>query len=214
MMNVLELLKSLTDSEYIINTGGLALLIFVVFAECSFLVGFFLPGNALIFISGIVCYSKPELFTVNLLSLILLLSFGGSFGYFIGYWFGRKKLGPKLLYKKKTYIIFSEKYIGLTTTFYEKHGGKTLIIGRFLPLVRTFAPIIGGMIKMDHKKFMFYNAVGSLIWIAALTSIGYYLGHYEWVQNNINHIIFGLVIITLISIFISYQTKVKKQPLN
>jgi membrane-associated protein len=209
-MVILEFLKNLTDSEYIINSGGLALLIFVVFAECSFLVGFFLPGNYLIFVSGIICSAKPELFSVNLISLILLLSFGGSFGYFIGYWFGRKKLGPRLLYRRKTYIIFDEKYIDLTTVFYKKHGGKTLIIGRFLPLVRTFAPIIGGMIKMEHKKFMFYNTIGSVIWITSLTGIGYYLGQYQWVQNNINYIIMVLVFITLITIIISYQTKLRK----
>ncbi len=207
-MNVWDFLKHLTDAQYIINWGSLAILTFIVFAECSFLVGFFLPGNALIFISGIVCYSKPEILGVNLPVLIASLSFGAMFGYFIGYWFGRKRLGPFLMKENTNIFLFKKKSIDLTLQYYDDHGGKTLIIGRFLPLVRTFAPIIGGMIQMHYSKFMFYNIVGALVWIGSLSCIGYFLGSYPWVQNNIGYVIIALIIITITSLFV--KTKAAK----
>jgi membrane-associated protein len=197
-----EFLKHLTDPLYIINWGSLAILTFIVFAECSFLVGFFLPGNSLIFISGIICAAKPEILHTGLPFLILSLSFGAMFGYFIGYWFGRKQLGPKWLKEKTRVFFFKKKYVDHTIRFYDDHGGKTLVIGRFLPLVRTFAPIIGGMVQMHYRTFMFYNIAGALIWIGSLSCVGYYFGTNPWVQENIGYVIIALIIITIASLFV------------
>jgi membrane-associated protein len=202
-MSVWEFLKQLTNPESIIHYGGLALLLFVVFAETGLLIGFFLPGDSLIFISGMLCVSKPELLGVNLFVLISSLSFAAITGNIVGYWFGYT-IGPPL-FKREDSLIFKKKYLELTRNFYTKNGGKTLILGRFLPIIRTFAPILAGVIKIDFKKFMLYNIIGALSWIALLSSIGYYLGTYQWIQNNIGYIVIVLIIVTLIPVITTYR---------
>lgn len=199
---MIEFLKQLTDPQSIIAYGGLALLLFVVFAETGLLIGFFLPGDSLIFISGMICVSKPELLGVNLISLILLLCTAAILGNVVGYWFGYK-VGPPL-FERKDSLIFKKKCLEITRDFYNKNGGKTLIIGRFLPIIRTFAPILAGVVKIDFKKFMLYNIVGAFAWIGTLCSIGYYLGTYLWVQQNIGYIVIGLIIITTIPVLATF----------
>lgn len=199
---MIEFLKQLTDPQSIIAYGGLALLLFVVFAETGLLIGFFLPGDSLIFISGMICVSKPELLGVNLISLILLLCTAAILGNIAGYWFGYK-VGPPL-FERKDSLIFKKRYLQITRDFYDKNGGKTLIIGRFLPIIRTFAPILAGVVKIDFKKFMLYNVVGAFAWIGTLCSIGYYLGTYLWVQQNIGYIVIGLIIITAIPVITTF----------
>ncbi len=201
-MHFFDFLRQLTDPQSIIQIGGLALLLFVVFAETGLLVGFFLPGDSLIFISGMICVSKPQLLGVNLPLLIFCLSVAAILGNIAGYWFGKKVGLP--LFRRRDSIIFKKKYLELTRTFYNKNGGKTLIIGRFLPIIRTFAPILAGVIKVDFKIFMFYNMVGAIAWVGSLCSIGFYLGTYDWVQKNIGYIVIGLIIITTIPIITTF----------
>ncbi len=208
---MIEFLKQLTDPESIIHYGGFALLLFVVFAETGLLIGFFLPGDSLIFISGMICVSKPELLGVNIFVLIFSLTVAAVIGNMAGYWFGFK-IGPPL-FKRKDSLIFKRSYLIITQRFYNRNGGKTLILGRFLPIIRTFAPILAGVIKVDFKIFMMYNIFGALAWIGLLASIGYYLGSYEWVQKNIGYIVIGLVVITLIPLISTYF-KEKKSPQN
>lgn len=199
---MLEFLKQLTDPQSIIQYGGLALLLFVVFAETGLLIGFFLPGDSLIFISGLICVSKPELLGVDIFTLIISLSAAAIIGNMAGYWFGYK-VGPPL-FKRDDSLIFKKRYLETTKAFYDKNGGKTLIIGRFLPIIRTFAPILAGVIKLNFKQFMLYNVIGAIAWIGLLASIGYYLGSYLWVQENVGYIVIGLVIITAIPIITTY----------
>ncbi len=206
---MIEFLKQLTDPQSIIAYGGLALLLFVVFAETGLLIGFFLPGDSLIFISGMICVSKPELLGVNLPILILLLCAAAILGNIVGYWFGYK-VGPPL-FERKDSFIFKKKYLTITQEFYNKNGGKTLIIGRFLPIIRTFAPILAGVVKIDFKKFMLYNVVGALAWIGTLCSVGYFLGTYEWVQKNIGYIVIGLIIITSIPVITTFLGERKQK---
>ena len=205
---MIEFLKQLTDPQSIIAYGGLALLLFVVFAETGLLIGFFLPGDSLIFISGMICVSKPELLGVNLPVLILSLCTAAILGNIVGYWFGYK-VGPPL-FERKDSLIFKKKYLEVTRDFYNKNGGKTLIIGRFLPIIRTFAPILAGVVKIDFKKFMMYNVVGAFAWIGTLCSIGYYLGTYEWVQKNIGFIVIGLIVVTTIPVLMTFIKGKKK----
>lgn len=179
-----------------------------MFAETGLLIGFFLPGDSLIFISGMICVSKPELLGVNLISLILLLCTAAILGNVVGYWFGYK-VGPPL-FERKDSLIFKKRYLEVTRTFYDKNGGKTLIIGRFLPIIRTFAPILAGVVKIDFKIFMVYNVVGAFAWIGTLCSIGYYLGMYEWVQKNIGYIVIGLIIITAIPVITTFLRERKR----
>lgn len=205
---MLEFLKQLTDPQSIIQYGGLALLLFVIFAETGLLIGFFLPGDSLVFISGLICVSKPDLLGVNLLALIISLSLAAVLGNITGYWFGYK-VGPPL-FERQDSIIFKKQYLITTRAFYDKNGGKTLIIGRFLPIIRTFAPILAGVIKMDFEQFMLYNILGAIAWIGLLSTIGYYLGSYVWVQQNVGYIVVGLVVITTIPIITTYLKSKKR----
>ncbi len=203
---MLELLKQVTDPKSIIQYGGLFMLLFVMFAETGLLIGFFLPGDSLVFISGMVCISKPELLGVSIFELIILLSCSAICGNIVGYWFG-SKVGPPL-FDRKDSIIFKKKYLEITRQFFAKNGGKTLVIGRFLPIIRTFAPILAGVLKIDFKFFMLLNIVGAFAWISILTLLGYYLGTFTVVTENVEYIVIGLIIITLIPIVRTYQ-KVK-----
>jgi membrane-associated protein len=204
---MLDFLKQLTDPQSIIQYGGLALLLFVVFAETGLLIGFFLPGDSLIFISGMICVSKPDLLGVNLPVLIALLSASAIIGNCVGYWFGQK-VGPPL-FDRKDSLIFRKRYLELTKDFYDKNGGKTLIFGRFLPIIRTFAPILAGVIKVDFKLFMLYNVIGAFAWVGLLSGIGYYLGTYESIQRNVGLIVISLIIVTLIPILFTALKKKK-----
>lgn len=207
---MLDFLKKLTDPQSIIHYGGLWLLLFVVFAETGLLVGFFLPGDSLIFISGLLCATKPQLLGVPFPLLLLLLMLAAIIGNVFGYWFGRK--AGETLYKKEDSFFFRKKHLITTKAFYDKHGGKTLILGRFLPIIRTFAPIIAGVIKIDFKTFMIYNVIGAVAWIGSIASIAYYLGiKFPGIEKYLGYIIIGLIVITAIPVLLTYL-KSRKQP--
>ena len=194
-------------AESIINYGGLALLVFVVFAETGLMVGFFLPGDYLIFLSGLFCNTKPELINVSLLPLELFLAGAAITGNLTGYYFG-KKAGPSL-FNKDDNLIFKKRYVEVTREFYSRNGGKSLVLGRFLPIVRTFAPILAGVIKMDFKLFLFHTVVGAILWIGSLCTAGFYLGEIEWVRENVEWIVIGLIVLTAIPLIRTYNKEKK-----
>lgn len=195
-----DFLKQLTSPESIIHYGGLWLLLLVIFAETGLLVGFFLPGDNLILLAGILCKAKPELLNVNFFVLVTLMVFAAVLGNTAGYWFG-KSMGEKI-YSKKDNLIFKKKHIEITRNYYQKYGGNlTLIIARFLPVVRTFAPIIAGVIKIDFPKFMLFNLIGAIAWILSLTSIGYFLVQiFPQITNYMGYIFITLIILTALPI--------------
>ncbi len=200
---MLDFLKTLTDPESIIKYGGLALLLFVIFAETGLFVGFFLPGDNLIFIAGLLCATKPELLGVSFPLLLLLMMSAAIIGNMVGFWFG-KKAGTKL-YSRKDSFFFRKRHIEITKNYYEKHGGKTLILGRFLPIIRTFAPILAGVIQIDFKKFMLYNIIGAVAWIGGIGSIAFYLGkQFPQIENYLGYIFITLIILTAIPVMITY----------
>ena len=203
MQETWEFLKELTNPESIILYGGLALLLFVIFAETGLMVGFFLPGDSLVFISGLICGTKPELLGVNIVMLTFLMSAAAIIGNLSGYWFGHKA-GPAL-FTKDDNVFFKKRYIEMTRSFYERHGGKSLVLGRFLPIIRTFAPILAGMIQMNFKTFLFYTVVGGILWIASLCVSGYYLGSITWVQENLEWIVVGLIVLTSLPVIQTYR---------
>jgi membrane-associated protein len=202
-LNFFHFLKDLTNPESIIHYGGLGLLLFVVFAETGLMVGFFLPGDSLIFISGMFCSSKPELIHATIFTLLILLIISAVLGNISGYWFG-KKVGPAL-FKREDSLIFKKKYLTTTREFYNRHGGKTLILGRFLPIIRTFAPILAGVIAIDFKKFMLYNIIGASAWISTMGLLGFYLGKLKWVEDNVGWIVIFLIVITLIPVILAWR---------
>lgn len=163
---------SILDPETIITSGGLLLIAFIVFAESGLLFGFFFPGDTLLFLTGTL--AAQGLFPIWLAIPIIMFStaLGGQAGYYIG-----RKAGPRI-FKKKDGILFREEYIERSERFYKKHGGKTIMLARFIPIVRTFAPVVAGVGRMDQKKFAFYNISGSVLWGAGVTTLGYFFGKY------------------------------------
>jgi membrane-associated protein len=205
---VFHFLKELTDPASIIQYGGIFLLMFVVFAETGLLIGFFLPGDSLIFISGMFCSTKPELLSVGIVLLIPLLIFSAVLGNMAGYWFG-KKVGPAL-FKREDSLIFKKRYLETTRTFYNRHGARALILGRFLPIIRTFAPILAGAIFVDFRKFMAYNLIGATAWITSMSLCGFFLGKIKWVEENVGWIVIFLIVITLIPVVQTWRRERKK----
>jgi membrane-associated protein len=209
-MEFWEFLKQLMDPESIIQHGGLVLLLLVIFAENGIVFGFFLPGDSLIFLSGLICATKPELLEVSISTLGILMFLAAVGGSLFGYYFGRR-VGPPL-FERKDSIIFKRKYLDMTQTFYQKHGGKTLVLGRFLPIIRTFAPIIAGVIKVPIGIFMFYNVVGGLLWIGILCLAGYYLGTtFPVIEQYVGYIIIGFICITTVILIRTYIKEKKAQ---
>lgn len=208
-----EFLKQLVDPQSIIHHGGLLLLLIVIFAENGFIFGFFLPGDSLIFLSGLICASRPELLDVNIATLVLAMFLAAVLGSLFGYLFG-KRVG-KNLFKRKESLIFKHRYLEVTQNYYDKYGGPTLIMGRFLPIVRTFAPIIAGIIKVPFHIFISYNLIGGALWICSLSLIGYFIGvKYPVVENYLGYIIVGFVGITTIIVarsFVNHRKALREE---
>jgi membrane-associated protein len=158
------------DPRTLIETFGYVGLFVIVFAESGLFFGFFLPGDSLLLTAGLFAY-KGDL---NLWILLPLLVVGAVLGDNVGYWFGRKT-GPPL-FRREESLLFRPKNLLAARAFYEKHGGKTIILARFMPFIRTFAPIVAGAVEMEYRKFMLFNMVGGLLWGAGVTLAGYGLG--------------------------------------
>jgi len=197
-----EFIKEITNPESIIRYGGIALLVFVIFAETGLMVGFFLPGDSLVFVAGLICGTEPHLMDISIVTLAGALSLAAIAGNITGYYFG-KKVGPSL-FTKDDNVLFKKRYVNITKSFFDKHGGKSLILGRFLPIIRTFAPVLAGVIRMDIKTFLFYSVAGGLLWICSLSISGYYLGRIEWVKENLEWIVIAFVVITTIPVIRTY----------
>lgn len=210
----------LTPMFYIIN-GGLWFLLIVVFAETGLFIGFFFPGDSLLFVAGI--YSAEIIGNIfpfvhneyiHLFILWMLISIAGILGNMIGYWFG-KKVGPTM-YHWKDNILFKQKYLQQAHDFYEKHGGGAIIIARFLPIIRTFAPIVAGIVAMDKKKFTYYNVLGCVAWVFSMLVAGHFLQ--KWILNQFNFdlrehlevIVIGIVLVTTAPIILKLVTSKKK----
>lgn len=217
MQGIIDLLKELMDAEklaaLVMLYGGLYLVALIIFAETGLFVGFFLPGDSLLFVTGLMIANSQNPTTndfLNLVYWIALISFSGIVGNAVGYWFG-KKTGPMLFHKKDT-LLFKQKHIKQAHDFYEKKGGAAIILARFLPIVRTFAPIVAGVVDMDKKKFLLYNVVGSLLWVCSMTLAGYFLGENEWVKHNFEKIVIGLIVVTTAPVLFKMFFSKKKDP--
>lgn len=194
---MLELFENLTNPEWLMQYGGLYLVAFIVFAETGLLIGFFLPGDTLLFIAGMLISNTLLPFdtsVINLLYWVTVVASCGILGNYLGYWFGRKS-GDRLLSRKDSWL-FKKRHLYQAKEFYEKKGGVTIIIARFLPIIRTFAPILAGVVKMNGRKFSFYNIVGSFVWVGSIVTTGYLLGTNVWVQENMEKVILGIVVVT------------------
>lgn len=156
--------------ENIIRSGGLLAIGLIVFAESGLLVGFFLPGDTLLFTAGFFAGQGVVPLFGLIITVVLAAIIGDNVGYEIG-----KRTGPKLFHKEES-MFFRKEYIDKAQAFYEKHGGKTVIMARFVPIVRTFAPVVAGVGKMSHKRFFMFNVIGGTIWGAGVVLLGFWLG--------------------------------------
>lgn len=203
--------KELLNPEFYIRHGGLWMIVFIVFAETGLFAGFFLPGDALLFVTGIFSdqITSAALFTTHSQWLDLLLLWGiitlaGIIGNYVGYWFGRKS-GP-FLYERKDTFFFKKKYLKQAHDFYEKNGGGAIILARFVPFVRTFAPIIAGIVLMDSKKFTFFNVIGCMLWVGSMLLAGHFLQ--RWIlhqyqfdlKDHLEVIVIGIVALTTLPV--------------
>ena len=223
-MELLHLLgisfSDLLDPQFYIDNGGLWMIVFIVFAETGLFAGFFLPGDALLFVTGIF---SDKLITaalfpsynqwVDLGILFGLISTAGILGNFVGYWFGRKS-GP-FLYERKDTFLFKKKHLLQAHGFYEKNGGTAIVIARFLPFIRTFAPIVAGIVKMDRRKFAFYNILGCVLWVASMLLAGHFLQTMlmkKWGYDLKEHLeVIVLIIIGVTTIPILWKIFFKKK---
>ena len=214
--------KDLLNPQFYIEHGGLWMILFIVFAETGLFAGFFLPGDALLFVTGIfsdtivsAALFKTGTQWADLGILWVLISVAGILGNFVGYWFGRKS-GPFLFERKDTFF-FKKKYLIQAHEFYEKNGGGAIVLGRFVPFVRTFAPIVAGVVQMDWKKFIFFNITGSMLWVGTMLVGGHFLQTFIMhefdfdLKEHLEVIVIGIIAVTTLpvlwKVFIS-----KKKP--
>ena len=204
----------LLQPQWYIENGGLWFIVFAVFAETGLFAGFFLPGDSLLFVAGIFSNDlvKNGLgihFDSSLLNLVLLgivISLAGIIGNFAGYWFGRKS-GPFLFERKDTFL-FKKKYLLQAKDFYDKHGGGAIVMARFIPIVRTFAPIVAGIVGMENKKFTLYNIAGCVAWVFSMLFAGHYLQQLFLrsfnfdLTEHLEVIVIGIVLLTTAPIFV------------
>ena len=158
------------DLVQLIETVGYVGLFAIVFAESGLFFGFFLPGDSLLLTAGLLASRN----VLNIFILIPVLFTGAVLGDTVGYWFGAKA-GPPL-FKREESLLFKPKNLLAAKAFYDKHGGKTITLARFMPFIRTFAPIVAGAVEMNYRRFLFFNLLGGLVWAIGLTFLGFYLG--------------------------------------
>lgn len=209
-----EIFTHLTDLEYLIDyacRNGIAysLLTIFVFAETGMLVGFFLPGDSLLVTAGIFA-SRGQLDITLLVALLIGATLlGDSIGYLIGY-----KLGPKIFKKEKSFF-FRKDYILKTKNFYDKYGGMTIVVARFMPIIRTFAATVAGVGQMKYSKFLMYDIIGGVSWVLSMTFAGYFLGQlFPGVVKRLEIVIIIVVFVSLLPAiikFISHKLKKKKE---
>lgn len=216
MDSFIDLLHNLIDPDWLMDHGAMWLVMFIIFAETGLFIGFFLPGDSLLFITGMmIATAKNNMIpfennAMNLIFWIVLITIAAILGNLVGYWFG-KKSGPLLFERKETWL-FKRKHLYSAKEFYEKRGGGAVMIARFLPIVRTFAPIVAGIVGMEFKKFFFYNVMGAILWVGGLLTIGYLLGENVWVKEHLEYIIIGLVVVTTAPVLAKMFFGKKKKP--
>jgi membrane-associated protein len=198
------------DPQKLVQSIGLIGLFLVIFAESGILIGFFLPGDSLLFAAGLVTAglvtSDGTVWTLaggNIAVVAIGCALAAIIGDQVGYAFG-KKVGPSL-FKRPESKLFKPAYVDKAEAFFEKHGSKSIVLARFVPIVRTFAPIVAGVSKMHYRTFVKFNIIGGVVWGAGLTLLGYWLGNsFPWIGKNIEYAIVLIVVISLAPVAIEF----------
>jgi membrane-associated protein len=198
----LEIWRSLTNPDRLINLlstvfggwWGYLLLSAIVFAETGLLLGFFLPGDSLLFTVGVVAGAGQ----LNIVAINVLLMAAAIVGDGVGYWLG-KRTGPKI-FNRPDSRLFKQEHLRRTEEFYKKHGGKTIIYARFVPIVRTFAPFVAGVAGMGYLRFLAFNVFGGIGWVLLLTLLGYTLGSHPLVRAHFEKVVLGIIFVSVLPI--------------
>lgn len=195
-MNAIALGPTWLDPDHLIRTFGMLGIMVIVFAESGLLVGVFLPGDSLLFTAGLLSATTdllPPVLVVIPLVVVAAIA-GDQVGYVIG-----AKAGPRV-FRRKDSRFFRQEYVDKAYSYFERYGGRTIVLARFVPIVRTFAPVVAGVSGMRYRTFVTYNVVGGLLWGVGVTTLGYYLGQIDFVAANIEVILIGIVALSVLPI--------------
>src|SRR3982750_2140228 len=207
MQSLLDLFHQLTDVKELVQVGGYVGLTAIIFAETGLLIGFFLPGDSLLVTAGLLS-AQPQ-FGLNVWLLGLLLTVAAILGNSLGYVIGRYS-GPRLFTRDDS-LLFKKKHLFRAQEFYTKHGGKTLVIARFMPIVRTFVPVVAGMAQMNVRAYTAYNVLGAVLWIWSMLFVGYFLGRFiPGVDRHIEKVIILVIFLSLLPGLISWWRERKR----
>ncbi len=203
---IFDIIHKIYSVADLIGWGGYLVLFLIIFAETGLFVGFFLPGDSLLITAGIFAGAgKLDIIWLNII-LIIAAIVGDS----VGYWFGQK-VGKKLFTRSHSHF-FKKKHLLRAKAFYDRHGGKTIIIARFVPVIRTFAPIVAGATDMHYRKFLSYNIFGGAFWVLSMTMIGYFLGStVPDMEKNIGPLVLVVIILSLLPAIIGYMREKKRE---
>jgi membrane-associated protein len=192
----------LDPQQLINNLGDVAfwVVLGIIFAECGILLGFFLPGDSLLFITGLCIASG--IISVNIWVAVILLIIAAIAGNLTGYWIGYKA-GPAL-FKKPDSKLFRKEYVDKTHGFFEKYGARAIILARFVPIVRTFITAVAGIGRMNFREYFIYSTIGAVLWAGLVTVAGYFLGDIDIVKNNIEKVLVLIVLLSVIPIVIEF----------
>ena len=200
-------LSALLDPTQLINTFGLIGIMAILFAECGLLVGVFLPGDSLLFTAGLLAAGGlvPPLWV-----LLLLLPFAAIAGNLVGWWIGRKA-GPAVFERPDSRLLKAQ-YVQRAESFFERNGARTVLLARFVPVVRTFSSVMAGAARMDFRRFALYSVIGGVLWAAGVTLLGYWLGQVAVVRDHVELFILGVVVLSLVPIAIEVVRNRRRSP--
>lgn len=184
------------NPEYLVNTFGLIGLLIIVFAECGLLIGFFLPGDSLLFTAGLL--SAAGFSGLPLWALLVLTPLAAIAGNLVGYWIGRRA-GPAV-FKRPDSRLFRAEYVERSAAFFERYGARTIVYARFVPIVRTFATVMAGASRMQFRVYLIYSIIGGLLWGIVVILLGYWLGQIQFVRDNIEFILVGIIALSLLPV--------------
>ena len=205
-----ELFHRLRDLPALVQWAGYFGLTTIIFVETGLLVGFFLPGDSLLVTAGLLA-SQPN-FGLNVYAMGALFSVAAVVGDTVGYYIGRAS-GPRIFTREDS-LFFSKKHLYRAHAFYEKHGGKTIVIARFMPIVRTFAPVVAGVAEMQYRSFLAYNVIGGVLWVWSMLFTGYFLGRYiPGIDKHIEKVILVVIFLSILPGIISWMRERKKAAL-
>jgi len=195
----IEAAPAFLDAQYLLNTFGLIGILVIIFAETGLLVGFFLPGDSLLFTAGLVSAGGIAGVTLApLWVLLILLPLAAIAGNLVGYWIGHRA-GPAV-FKREESRFFKAEYVEQAHAFFERHGARTIVLARFVPIVRTFATVMAGASRMDVRVYALYSVIGGIAWAAGITALGHWLGQVDVVREHIELFALGVVVLSLVPV--------------